>query len=606
MGLLSFWWGTRQLPRRPRTRLRLEPLEDRTLLATRMVVPLAQPIDGVNTFHDLTTAVSAATTLAGDTVQIEPGSVPGGATVSKLLIIQGDPNNGPPSLPAVGALILASSGIQLNNLNVGAVTINNGVTGVLIQRSQVAGITQLTGALANGFNQITFNVITGPVLLGSSAGNPAAASDSVTFNTFTKNTAGTMLRITDDNGSQVQNNSFTDPVNGTTAIEIDDSAPSGVSRNNISLSGAASIGILVDNPFFSTDARLRNNHVSTNFQGTGIATVKAAANTLSVFLSDNDLVSNQVGLRVAGDGTAAATAFGTIDAGGGALGSLGGNDFHTLNGVAGRFSIVATNAVASSATVSAQFNVFTGNPPSTVSAAGGAINLGQAQDANTAFAGIVYDDFFARSGNPTPGSELSFWAGRVNAIGQRKVANMLIRSPEGLTHQIDLLYQVILGRVADAGGESFWASKLLSGTTLEQVAINFLSSAEFMQRANQIATMPAGSDSNFVQSLYILLLGRIGTPGEVAGWVARLPQMGRHGVAKAFVSSLEFRSGVVSTMYAGNTTLPPTSFVSIIPNLLHRPSAPAPSEVAGHAQSKKDIISLEVIFAGSAEFFLNG
>src|SRR5262249_39864839 len=151
------------------------------------------------------------------------------------------------------------------------------------------------------------------------------------------------------------------------------------------------------------------------------ATVKAAANTLSVFLSDNDLVSNQVGLRVAGDGTAAATAFGTIDAGGGALGSLGGNDFHTLNGVAGRFSIVATNAVASSATVSAQFNVFTGNPPSTVSAAGGAINLGQAQDANTAFAGIVYDDFFARSGNPTPGSELSFWAGRVNAIGQRKV-----------------------------------------------------------------------------------------------------------------------------------------------------------------------------------------
>src|SRR5262249_46852931 len=100
-----------------RCRPHVEPLEERTLLATRLVVPLGQPADNVTPFPNLATAIGVGTTVNGDVIQVEPGSVPGGATVNKVLTLQGDPHSGPPSLPQVGPLTLAVAGVILQNLN---------------------------------------------------------------------------------------------------------------------------------------------------------------------------------------------------------------------------------------------------------------------------------------------------------------------------------------------------------------------------------------------------------------------------------------------------------------------------------------------------------
>src|SRR5262249_6765717 len=59
-------------------------------------------------------------------------------------------------------------------------------------------------------------------------------------------------------------------------------------------------------------------------------------------------------------------------------------------------------------------------------------------------------------------------------------------------------------------------------------------------------------DHAFVQTLYRDLLGRIGDPspgGEIDGWVAMLPTLGRAGVAHALLYSTESLDRVVTGYY---------------------------------------------------------
>ena len=101
----------------------------------------------------------------------------------------------------------------------------------------------------------------------------------------------------------------------------------------------------------------------------------------------------------------------------------------------------------------------------------------------------------------------------------------------------------------------------------------------------------------------MVLLGRTASAADVNGWTSSLPTLGRTGVAMSFLQSLEFRGNVIRTLYSGNTTLPPTSFIGLVPDLLHLSAQPATAEVAGWANTKLDILSLEVAFASSDEYF---
>jgi acid phosphatase len=54
---------------------------------------------------------------------------------------------------------------------------------------------------------------------------------------------------------------------------------------------------------------------------------------------------------------------------------------------------------------------------------------------------------------------------------------------------------------------------------------------------------------NFVQSLYMDFLGRSGSPGEIANWVAALPQVGRAAVVNGIARSPEAFTRLVNSLY---------------------------------------------------------
>jgi hypothetical protein len=605
------WAGRRGGPSRPRlpvrVRPRVESLEDRTLLATRLVVPLSQPADMVNTFHDLNSAVTQPTTVAGDTIQVEPGSTPGVAVVNKQLTLQGDPNAGPPSLPQVGTLMLATNNVVVQNLNLSAVILANGATGLVIRNSTVAAIAQAFGPQVNGGDVITGNVITGTVTLGSNAANPAALADQVLNNGFTNPTAATLLLVGKENGPLVQGNTFTDPANGTTAVEVDDSLGALVSNNVITLAGPASTGIRVGNPRAAASVTVIDNRVDTAGQGVGIATTKAAGTALLAGIANNNLVRDLVGLKMTGDGTANADALGTVDAGGGPLQSFGGNDFHGYTGAGGHFAIVTANAVPTSASVTARGNTFsTATPAAVVQAGAGTIDVSSPLTPEAGFADRLANDFLQRSFNPAPGGELDFWANLASARGARRTALFLLRQPEALSRLVDVLFLKLLGRLADPASEAFWMRALRRGNSLEMVMSAFLASGEFRRRAGTLVPAPADTDRNYITALYIVLMGRVPSSAEVDAWLPRLANLGPRQVALRFVRSTEFRKLFTATLYGGTVPPPPTAFVTGLPVLLNRPVPPADSQLTHRAHSSQQLLDMLNRIAASPEFFSNG
>jgi hypothetical protein len=593
-------------PLRTQARPRVEPLEDRTLPATRMVVPMSQPADNVNTFHDLTSAINAPTTINQDVIQIEPGSAPGSATVSKTLIIRDDPSFGPASSPQVPSLTMAASGSALVSLNVGAVTINNGTAALGILSSVVGSITQNVGSMGNGANIIAFNTINGPVVLGSAAGNPPAANDQVIGNAFVSSKPGILLHMTLDNNLTIRNNTFLDSAAGVTGIEVDDSNPAFLLNNNVLVPGAGSTGIVVDSATRTTFAVLRDNRIDTGGQGTGIATTKMAGSSLLVNLANNDLVRNLLGLKVTGDGTANADALGTIDAGGGPLGSVGGNNFHGYTG-GGHAAIITANVLPTSDTVSARFNIFTTSAPNSVVTAGaGSIDTSSPLTPGEAYIDRLYDNFFGRSGTTGPGGELAFWAGQVNRVGARQVVHSLLFSPEGLARTVDRLVLAILNRESNATEEALLGNFLRRTGSLERLIALMLASPEFQARANALAASPSTPNANFVQGMFLVLFGRPASASDIATWTARLQTLSHSQLANAFVKEPEFRFLAVRQLYFADVSVPPVALAARLPNLLHRNLPPSQAEVAGWASSKLSLNSIIEQIASSPEFMANG
>src|SRR5205823_11597650 len=161
------------------------------------------------------------------------------------------------------------------------------------------------------------------------------------------------------------------------------------------------------------------------------------------------------------------------------------------------------------------------------------------------------------------------------------VANSIIRSGEAFGIVVDGMLRQFLNRDASGPERSSFVSILQGGATLEQVTNLFVSSAEYRLRF--------GSDGAFVQSLYLKLLNRTGSPAEVAAWVSMLPSMGRAGVAASVLASPEYRGVVVRRYYA---------------DLLHRGATDA--EVSGWVSMPLDLLSIEVQFAAAGESPVNG
>ena len=101
-----------------------------------------------------------------------------------------------------------------------------------------------------------------------------------------------------------------------------------------------------------TSWTISNNTFSTNGQGDGLNLVGGA--TLQAVVQGNNFSGNKVGVRVTGDGTTA----GTVDLGGGSLGSTGGNDFTSFKTATGESFAIGLFHVSSGYTMYAKSNLF--------------------------------------------------------------------------------------------------------------------------------------------------------------------------------------------------------------------------------------------------------
>jgi hypothetical protein len=405
-------------------------------------------------------------------------------------------------------------------------------------------------------------------------------SDLITDNLFTTPVSPNLDIVNCDGINVSQNTFYTDNV---TVISLTDSGDPGVAcivqNNSILASGKQSTGIRVRQFNFSTRVSIANNMINTN-GGVGLSFACAAGSDMVAFVEGNDFHGNRIGVSIVGDGNSA----GSIDLGGDV--SLGRNDFRDFNSIGTLFSAAITLTQTSPTTViPAAGNIFRpGTSPAAVvddSVEGsmdgtGQINAGAKLDDPHAFVQTLYNDLLGRNGTS---SELDGWASLFSSQGQPAVVNGILHSSEALGRIVDQYYLRFLGRQSDPGGRAGWISFLQSGGTEENLETAFLTSREYISHI----------DTDFVQSLYINILGRTGSTLELAGWNNNIQSLGLAGIASAFTHSAENRANTITSYFQ---------------TFLHRP--PTNSELAAEVGSPQDLLSVEGALLSTPEFFANG
>jgi hypothetical protein len=209
----------------------------------------------------------------------------------------------------------------------------------------------------------------------------------------------------------------------------------------------------------------------------------------------------------------------------------------------------------------------------------------------------LYNDFLGRSGAAL---ELDGWVAGLPSVGRAGVANGVARSSEALARVVNSIYVRFLNRSVEPAAMTALVANMQHGMTEEQVIGIIVASPEFAGRANTLVG-GASADANFVQALYQLLLGRIGT-GEVQSWLPALAVVGRQAVAAEFLGSGEFRGDAVRTFY-GDPGLNPLPWEPFFINLLGRGQALFAAEVGGWVSTPLDFLTLEVSLAASQEYY---
>jgi hypothetical protein len=567
----------------------IEALEDRLAPANVFVVPLSQVADGSH-FHTLAEALLAAGN-DGD-VRIEAGAAPDGSGVMVShagVTIEGDPNVPASILPAYDLTVVANT-VTLTNLNLGSVVVGptQPADSIQVTRCVVNQITALTSF--STFNQ---NLITGNVdITGGLVVNGMPAADVVVANNTFSSTALSLLTLHEAGGTIIRNNTFFGQSSSASGglINVIDSGvfqetPTTIANNVILGTGGTGIFVGQDGDGVS-DVKIVNNRIETvrlTSQralrvGVGLSFRMEVGDNdrFRAYVEGNDFHQNRIGVLVHGD----VALCGNIDFGGGSLGSLGGNNFRSFvdQGTAAAAAIVLESAISGS--VSAQQNIFSNDvtPPSVVFAETGFINVGGPLGAARAFVQTLYNEVLGRTGKIT--QEIDPWVNVLGTQGQSAVANAIRLSPEALGRVVDHLYLRFLGRESDATGRAGWIGFLRSGGSLEQVETLFLTSPEYLSHIN----------TDFVQSLYLNILGRTGSSAELALWNNNIQNVGGlAGIANAFVRSPENRLISLRTDFQ---------------TFLH--GTPSNNELAPLVSSSLDLLGLQGLVLSSPEFFANG
>jgi hypothetical protein len=125
-----------------------------------------------------------------------------------------------------------------------------------------------------------------------------------------------------------------------------------------------------------------------------------------------------------------------------------------------------------------------------------------------------------------------------------QVAQAILTSDEGRTHEIEDLYQTYLNRPADSVGLNLSLSFLKMGGTLQDVRAEIMGSPEYFQNRS------ASSNDNFLTDIYHDVLDRAVDPvGQSLGGQALNAGLDRVKVAQVVLNSPEGEQDLVQSYY---------------------------------------------------------
>jgi hypothetical protein len=563
-------------------RLSLESLEDRLTPANVLVVPLSQPTDPTHA-HLLSEAINLAHT--GGTVTIEPGATADFTEPIEIdtsgVTIEGDPNTPASVLPSY-QLAIGATNVTLTNMNLQSVTVGSSggnptfFAGTTISKCAVGTITDFGQTTT-----ITQNTITGTVAL-ERTGATTAPNDVIANNTF-ESGAAPLLTVVDGFGTQITGNTFfgdgSDAGILLTNCQGSSSDLTTVADNtiNLQLLGVAQTGIIVlqsgSGDVSVSNVQIFDNAISTDDNGTGIMMRMSQNTDFTAVAKGNDLHGNAVGISITCDGTTNVPVI-----------FLSGNNFRSFNSP----SVTASNAAillqdAPATTVASDGDLFSVAHPSSevVVVNGGTVAITNPLQSNAsissppAFVQTLYLDDLGRLAST---AEIQAWVSVFNADGQAAVVQGIYFSSESLGRIVDSFYLRFLGRQSDTAGRASFINFLQNGGTEQQMENIFLTSPEYLSHI----------DTDFVQSLYINVLGRTGSASELAFWNNQLQTIGLLGVANGFTGSTENRQNTAIVDYE---------------TYLYR--APRNSEESSLVNSSKDLLEFAVFVESTSEFFVS-
>jgi hypothetical protein len=160
------------------------------------------------------------------------------------------------------------------------------------------------------------------------------------------------------------------------------------------------------------------------------------------------------------------------------------------------------------------------------------LGIGESDDAETLYVQKLYFDLLGR--NIDAGGMVYADALNAGDVSRRDVAESILGSDEYAARQIDGMFQAFLGRNADPPSLDGYVKEVGDGKTLEDVAVDLLSSDEYR-------ALHAG-DAPFITALYHDVLGRTPDTNSAVQYVERLADAdGVRSVVEEIVTSSESR-----------------------------------------------------------------
>jgi protocatechuate 3,4-dioxygenase beta subunit len=153
----------------------------------------------------------------------------------------------------------------------------------------------------------------------------------------------------------------------------------------------------------------------------------------------------------------------------------------------------------------------------------------------------VYVDLLGRTPDVTG---LNYWSGQLSqGVARAMLINLIDHSAEYFGTIIKPAYQQFLGRTADASGLAYWTGQMAGGLSDERLEAGFIGSTEFFNHSG-------GTNKGWVDAMYQDLLGRQPDAGGETFWINQLNAgADRAGVAYGFAASAEREAQHVQADY---------------------------------------------------------